>query len=75
VPAVVVHGVLILRFCKCCFCFLQFLCHVFCEFIGQLQFRAWLLMLKACVRVSSGVDHKGGLLSWWVGVVVVAELT
>jgi hypothetical protein len=48
---------------------------VFCELIGRLQGRAWLLGLKAHVRVSSGVNHEGGLLSRRVLTVVVEELT
>jgi hypothetical protein len=36
---------------------------VFHEFIDQLQVRVWLLGLKAHARVSSGVNHEGGLLS------------
>jgi hypothetical protein len=58
---VVVYGILILCLCKCYFHFLKSLCYAFCKFIDQLQVRAWLLGIKAHTRVSSGVNHKGGL--------------
>jgi hypothetical protein len=48
---------------------------VFREFIDQLQVRVRLLGLKAHVRVPSGVEHEGGLLSRQVYTVVVVELT
>jgi hypothetical protein len=40
-----------------------------------LQIRVWLMGLKAHARVSSSVDHEGGLLSQQVHTVVVEELT
>jgi hypothetical protein len=47
---------------------------VFRKFVDRLQVRVRLLGLKAHVRVSSSVEHKGGLLSQQVLTVVVVEL-
>jgi hypothetical protein len=72
--AVVVHGVLVFRLCECHLCFLNSECHVICEFVDQLQVRARLVGLKAHVRVPSGVEHEGGLLSQQVHTIVIVEL-
>jgi hypothetical protein len=72
--AVIVHGVLIFRLCKCRLCFLNSKCHAIREFIDRLQVRARLLWFKAHARVSSGVDHEGGLLSRRVYTVIVVKL-
>jgi hypothetical protein len=68
-------GVLVFCLCKGCLCFLNSQCHAFREFINQLQGRARLLRLKAHARVSSGIEHEGGLLSRRVLTVVVMDLT
>jgi hypothetical protein len=61
--AVVEHGVFVFRLGECCFRFLNSSRYVFRKLVGQLQGRPRLLGFKAHVRVSSSVDHEGGLLS------------
>jgi hypothetical protein len=73
--AVVEHGVFIFHLGKCRFRFLDSPCYAFRKLVGRLQGRPQLLGFKAHARVSSGVDHEGGLLSRRVYRVVLLELT
>jgi hypothetical protein len=63
VSVVVEHGVLVFCLCECRLCFLTSKCHVIHEFIDRLQVGGRLVGFKAHVRVPSGVEHEGGLLS------------
>jgi hypothetical protein len=65
---------LVFRLGECRFRFLNSLRYVFRKVVDQLQGRLQLLGFKAHARVSSGVDHEGGLLSRRVYRVVVLEL-
>jgi hypothetical protein len=59
---VVVYCILVFHFGESCLCLLESLRHLIHELIDRLKFQLYLLRLESYIRVSTSIDHKGGVL-------------